>query len=390
MNDYYIRKQNEIDFLQKFINSSGGFNDKENIISEIKSEAMRTRDIPLSNLTEDVYVFGKNTLSYSYLRFKHDFKIFNEQKLIGLKYKKNYHHKTIYFNSGMSAITALLESIFELKNIALKSSKDLYFETHNIINKKNLRNKKKYFEFYDAIDPYFDINALLSKKFQKSCLGIIIDTTCLTENKLDKIVDKVIAENKMIFFVKSLTKLDMLATEYSRLGMLTIITPMFLNKSNSLLYQFLYVNIVQKNINYNCCPAPVDFPLFWDDDNFFLLNKIRISHIKANNEIVYRAHQTNKNFKVINPTHHLFLLINPNKHYNRNELIEMCKEIISKLRDKYDIRFCGSFGFDFIAMDTYINVSDNKETIRLSLNDYSKEKAEDFAKDFWRVLNDCF
>lgn len=65
------------------------------------------------------------------------------------------------------------------------------------------------------------------------------------------------------------------------------------------------------------------------------------------------------------------------------------QKIETILNKFFDIRYCGSFGFDFISLDTYINVSDNKETIRLSLNDCDQETAQLFSLKFLEAINDC-
>lgn len=389
MSNYQSRKEKELQFLNLFINGNEIAN-KNELVTKIKSSQLLKNDIPLSNYRNKIFYFGKNELDYTYLRFKHEYTIRNEERLINLNYSDNYHHKTIYFNSGMSAITTIIDSIIEIHKFSIRYSKDIYFETYKLLCEKNMPNRRKYFAFYDAIEPKFNINTILDIDIsKKNCQGIIIDTTCLREIDIEDLINECIEKNKFIFLVKSLTKLDMLGTEYSRLGCLTMIISQKISQKELDIYQNLYVKIKQKNINYSSCPLPIDFPPFWDYNDFFELNDIRISEIKLNNRLVYENIKNYSKFSVVKPNHELFLLIYLNNDFCGDHLIKICKKIETILNKFFDIRYCGSFGFDFISLDTYINVSDNKETIRLSLNDCDQETAQLFSLKFLEAINDC-
>lgn len=389
MNSYQERKYEELQLLSQYVKNIK-FSDKTDLKIKIKAQEVIKKDIPFSNMSDEKFYFGKNSLDYSYLRFKHDYAIFNEKKLIGLHYNPEWYHKTIYFNSGMSAITALIESVFQIRRTKIAYSNQIYFETYKILQATNTNKEKYFFAFYDAIEPDFRIENIEEHSLKKNCLGIIIDTTCLTETKLDDIVQNFINCNKIVFLVKSFTKLDMLSTEYSRLGCLTMIASQQLDNKMAQVFKDMYVNIKQKNINYNCCPSPLDFPPFWDDNEFFRLNEIRIKKIKSNNSLTYEKLKTSCKVSILKPNHQLFLLIYPKENYSRDYLIRICKEIALRLSYKFDIKYCGSFGFDFIALDTYVNISDNKETIRLSLNDYDDDMVENFSKEFLEAIDDYF
>ena len=389
MSDYTTRKEKELNFLNNYVKPDTVLN-KSDIVTKIKSSEFLNKNIPLSNMSDEKFCFGKNTLDYTYLRFKHNYTIYNEEKLIGLQYNNEWYYKTIYFNSGMSAITALVESLFEMQKIKIKYSDQIYFETYKILQAKNRIKKKYFFAFHDVIEPDFKIENINKDIIDKKCLGIIIDTTCLTETLLEDLVQSCINHNKLVFLVKSFTKLEMLATEYSRIGSLTLIASKQLDKQLTSVYKDLYVGIMQKNINYSCCPSPIDFPPFWDEDEFFNLNALRISKIKTNNSLVYESLKNAQKFAVVKPNHKLFLLIYPKNNFSRERLIEICKDVAARLSKKFNVKYCGSFGFDFIALDTYVNISDNKETIRLSLNDYDEKVVENFAVEFLEAINDSF
>ena len=389
MNDYKIRKQNEKDFLLQYANKND-YTDKMAIVTAIKSKEIIRRDVRLTNLTDDIFKFGINSLEYSYLRFNNNYTIKNESYLTGYKNSKKIYEKTIYFNSGMSAITALLESVFECGGTKIIYSKDIYFETYKILQTKNKKMARKKIMYFDSIDPNFKLEYVKNISKFSNIIGCIIDTTCLTNNNMKEIIDKILDKNQFVFLVKSLTKLDMLGTEYSRMGVLTMLLPKNINKYLATIYTKLFIGIKQKSINYNCCPSPFDFPPFWDSKDFFKLNNARISQITKNVNLMYQSIKNTNyaNFKIIKPNHNLFLLFLPKQNFSRGELINICKNIANSLKIKYDMKYCGSFGFDFIAIDTYINISDNKETIRLSLNDYDSDLIQKFSTDFMEILND--
>ena len=390
MDDYKTRKEKELLFLQKYSDGEKYLNKKE-LITKIKSLQMLKSNIPLSNDSIDKFCFGKNYVDYTYFRFKNNYTIYNEQKLVGLQYDDEWQYKTIFFNSGMAAISALLESIFEMQTIGLTYSEQIYFETYMLLCKEN-RTKEKFFAYSDAMEPDFNIDNIKTAVLKTNCLGAILDTTCITETKLEEFVNFSLKNGKLVFLVKSLTKLDMFASEYSRMGVLTLIAPQKANDDLSSLYNDLCVKVVERNIRYGSCPMPVDFPPFWDDELFFELNNTRILKIKTNNQLVYeklKANESQNVYSIIKPNHNLFLVLYPKKSYRPKTLFDACQEIVAKLNEKFDLRFCGSFGFDFIAIDIYINVSDNKPVVRLSLNDYDADMVESFAQEFLKVVNEC-
>lgn len=387
MNEYEKIKKQEIDFLNQWINKK--CEDKSEVISLIKSDFVLKNDFKLSNPTENIFTFGKNSLEYSYLRFNHKYNIFNEEKLIGYKYQKNFNNKTIYFNSGMSAITSFIESMCDTGKIGFTYNKDIYFETYKLLLSKNRKFARLKIKYIDAIEIKFNLSNLNYYRDNK-VVGLAIDTTCLTELNLDDVINNYLNKGKFVFLLKSFTKLDMFGSEYSRLGALTILTPKNLNAKMSKLYAKFYKNLNERYIYYNCCPSPIDFPPFWEVDKFFILNNERINRIKTNTNIIYNNLKSKQsNIYIVNPNHNLFLLIYLAPDYTREELTFICKEIVKRLNKKYFINYCGSFGFDFISIDTYVDASTSKNTIRLSLNDYDKKTIDAFAKDFWETLNDC-
>lgn len=387
--NYETRKNAEVRLMQNFL-VEHKTNDKNELINKIKAKIAINTNISLSKSKEDTFYFGKNRLDYTYLRFDNKYEINNVDKLTRISTINNCYIKTLFFNSGMSAISTVITAVNDTSQFEWIYKNNIYFETFKEISNLSKKKHRKMVYYFDSISPDFCAENIIAYKSIRNNDIVIIDSTCITNNNLNRLIENFICKDILLLIVKSLTKLDMLATEYSRLGCLTIALPNFLDEKLKKIYVKIMSKIISTSINFNCSPHPCDFFPLWDNDDFFKINETRINQIKLNTSNVYKYLISLKkcNISVILPNHTLFILIFPNKIYSRDELIIKCKKISDALKNKYDIRYCGSFGFDFISLDTYIDVATNKQTIRLSLNDYDKVLTNCFAKDFGEVLYD--
>ena len=386
MNDYVQRKQNELMFLARF--AGNVLCDDKNLLStEIKRQALKERNLRMSNTSSDVFVFGKNSLEFTYLRCHHNYSIFNQYGLIGLQKTERKNLKTLFFNSGMSAITALVESILSIGNISIKYDNDIYFETYSLLQSQK-QCGSNYLIYYDSISPSFQIDKIKRVLIDDNALGFILDTTCLHNENIDSLIDMALEHDKIVYLVKSLTKIDMLATEYSRMGCLTMICPECIHAIQAEVFDEIHASVLEKINNYNCTPAPIDFPPFWDYEEFFELNSLRINQIRNNCRGLYDLISKNDDIKikVIKPNHELFLLFFPTKMQSKDELTALCKKIAYELGKTYNVKYCDSFGFDFISLDPYIDLISDRLTIRLSLNDYDKNTLDMFYHDLLTML----
>ena len=160
MNDYVQRKKNELMFLARFVGNVL-YDDKNLLSTEIKRQALKERDLRMSNTSSDIFVFGKNSLEFTYLRCHHNYSICNQYRLIGLRKPERKNLKTLFFNSGMSAITALIESILSTGNISIKYDNDIYFETYSLL-KSHKQSAANCLIYFDSISPAFQIEKIES------------------------------------------------------------------------------------------------------------------------------------------------------------------------------------------------------------------------------------
>jgi len=82
--------------------------------------------------------------------------------------------------------------------------------------------------------------------------------------------------------------------------------------------------------------------------------------------------------------HNLFLTLITNTN-NIQELIDIVKSIA--INSKGLCYYSSSFGFDYIALDTYFDFCSKKNTIRISIGDVSKKVLNDFIDYFKENLN---
>ena len=83
--------------------------------------------------------------------------------------------------------------------------------------------------------------------------------------------------------------------------------------------------------------------------------------------------------------HNLFLTLIVDEN-DTEKLIETIKEIT--ISSKGLCYYSSSFGFDYIALDTYFDLNNNKNTIRISIGDIDRKKIDRFIDYFKEKLND--
>ena len=84
--------------------------------------------------------------------------------------------------------------------------------------------------------------------------------------------------------------------------------------------------------------------------------------------------------------HKLFLTTKKIKNYDVDVLKS---KLINFAKNNYEIcKFSCSFGFDYIAIDTYIDLIDNKNVIRISIGDVEKEDIDIFVSKISKLLKE--
>lgn len=340
----------------------------------------------------------KLTLNYNYQRFDLKLKLNNVNLLTyDLEDVSNLLSKEFFLSSGMSAISVTLAALQKIvtNDTSLLMHKDSYFETIKYIKNycQSLRlidlNENTSFDnnvlYIDSISANNPFSTLRSKSFS-NLLAVILDTTCyeVGSDFIKDIVSKCILEQVPCIMLRSHIKLDSFALEYSRLGSIVFaLAPQLKSSSIAFIKNLIFhITSLIAMTGTNFSPHAL-FPLACSKQ-LKLLNKMRISCIRHNNR--YAVQQIQKSLKKsttwqIQDYHHdLFFTI---------KISHDCPKILQEYINKYKffleeaglyVRNAPSFGFDYIALDTFIDMMSGDQVIRVSLPDYCDEDIENFVK----------
>ena len=389
MNNYITDKIKEINSLDNNITIKTNdifeiLDIKERVVKELRDKNEKKY---YHNLTNNNQISFKNNIlsyDYTYERFNGFIEI---DKFVNNFYKINKSYLTYnYFtNCGMSAIISLLTSIVLSNNCSIDLLyEETYFETIKylmMINKIENNNK---FLYIDSIASIFEFD--IGKYDLSKYIGIIIDTTCFEGYEFKEMIESIIKSNKLCILVRSHTKIDILATEYSHLGSVSFIYPKEIKDSDKELFDKIKFDCRHLIGVYGACLPPNRFPEFMLDKDINLLNHKRLNKVKRNNEKLFK-YLLNKNIDIELPNHKQFTLI-----YLGNlscELDELKKKIIdfcNTFKNRIPIYHAVSFGFDYIAIDCYQNYIDKKYKIRICMSDYPDEINNIFYKELHSFL----
>ena len=373
LKEYLIRKSKELTLLGKKA--------KLRHLQLSVNDLIRAKDIyayttkqneKLKELLLPTNVFGRS-LKNSNLEYQFNYSRYDSSLKIKNFLKKQYdldgiEYRTCFTNCGMSAISVLLLVLNECFRTQITHQKDIYFETYLMIKKFKLNH------FFHSLRvlwlDFISYNPNFHKFLSKNNADVVvIDTTCLVDKAiLKKLVEKVKNQKKLFILVQSHTKLDMLGTEYSKLGSITFLLPPKIDKK--------YLNLISTyNFflgKFGVKASIKDIPPFWFNTDFNRINNERLYYLQKNTQYVYKQLIRHYNDFII-PKHNLFLLKPAN-----GQSIETIKE---RLKHNKYISFSGSFGFDFICIDTYFDVAQKRQLIRIALSDYPKEIIDTVIKD---------
>ncbi|MBQ7140081.1 MAG: hypothetical protein IJO32_01100 [Bacilli bacterium] len=404
MNSYYIYKKDEIKYLENEYKVSLphklSLNDyidfKRNIFINIQGKYNIT--VTNKNSVEYENIFTNNHISYKYSYTRYDSYI-NYSNFCNDFYKleKNNHYKSKVFftNSGMSAITSLLLAINTVLDdfSFLLPDEDIYFETYDFYNKyiKDKNNINKNILYIDTIAKKFDIKRYINLiNNNDNIFAVVIDTTCFLPNELNKLISSVINKNLLCVLVRSHTKLDMMGSEISSLGSLVYLIP---RKTDNEKFQIIKRIISESYYllgKFGALCLPDKFPEFIFDKKFKKINNQRIKQIENNNYKLYTFLKDNiKKGKIILPKHQKFILYVLNEKLDnecQSNIIENSIKLFVNKNEK--LFYACSFGFDYIALDSYYDINEKNYVMRISMND--DENNVDIFNEIKEFINDNF
>lgn len=396
-------KKNEINYLKKKFNIS--FPPKvslEQYIEIKRNELLSFQEkhrlnITNSDVEEDKTIFTNPKISFRYSYARFDSYINYSDFLTDFYYINNKKYKTKLFftNSGMSAITSLLMALKQIcKDYQfLFPDKDVYFETYDFYNKyikENTCGERK-IVYIDTIAKLFDADKYLNfLNVNNDIFAIIIDTTCFMPSDLKKFISNILEKNIFCILIRSHTKLDMLGAELSSLGSLLYLIPNDIGDNEFEIIKKIIAESYYVLGKFGSLCLPENFPEIIFDKSFKKINEQRIKRIEKNNYslFTYLKDSINRG-RVILPAHKKFVLYIIDNNISCNDQNEIIEKKIKKLvNNDCQLYSACSFGFDYIALDSYYDINEKNYVIRISMNDSIRD--ETILKKIKEFINDNF
>lgn len=396
-------KKNEINYLKKKFNISLPPKLSLEQYMEIKRNELLSfqekhrLNITNSDVEKDKTIFTNPKISFRYSYARFDSYINYSDFLSDFYYINNKKYKTKLFftNSGMSAITSLLMALKQIcKDYQfLFPDKDVYFETYDFYNKyikENTCGKRK-IVYIDTIAKLFDAGKYLNfLNVNNDIFAIIIDTTCFMPSDLKKFISNILEKNIFCILIRSHTKLDMLGAELSSLGSLLYLIPNDIGDNEFEIIKKIIAESYYVLGKFGSLCLPENFPEIIFDKRFKKINEQRIKRIEKNNYslFTYLKDSINRG-RVILPAHKKFVLYIIDNNISCNDQNEIIEKKIKKLvNNDCQLYSACSFGFDYIALDSYYDINEKNYVIRISMNDSIRD--ETILKKIKEFINDNF
>lgn len=302
---------------------------------------------------------------------------------------------TTYTSCGMSAITALALSLSRTTDATnIHVGAGAYFETLAIVQAyfANLRLLSDG-AAVEPLPPLADAaNALLIDSFAPRDWFVadaaraagpidlaIFDTTCfaLSSGRIAAVLAWAFAEGVPLVMVRSHIKIDMLGSEYGRLGSAVFVLPRTVRRIGAIkLFQRLALGMRDAVRLTGAAALPLSLPPFLAAPSERRITRRRHARALANMRALIGALTR----AGIDPDaferyqHGLFCTIAPGPGTDRETARRLLMDLVARLQKaKVPARRAGSFGFDFIAVDEFCDVWRDREAVRLSIADLPGE-----------------
>lgn len=290
-------------------------------------------------------------------------------------------------DSGMGAVSAILDAIDEPGAGALHLPYDAYFETLRWVQQRRLRHLRAVFAsqplaagdvlLLDSIARHDPMRDLEARDLSSASL-VIADTTCWSPDspRITPLVARVAAAGKLCVLVRSHIKLDSLGIEYGRLGSIVVTLPRrpsaSLVRQAKLLRRRMRDYLVLTSGGF----APENlFPLAGDPEFLALngeRNRILVANHQRAQDLLPRAAAPTK---VMVPHHGCFLLLAPVAS-NRWQTRERMHELAATLTTAgIWAQPAPSFGYDFVGLSV-LDGADDDCKLRVTLPDLAPDECD--------------
>jgi len=311
--------------------------------------------------------------------------------------------ETIYTNSGMGAMAAVLTALSRLMDAAeLVVPKDCYSETRELIASFGPRFRVIPAEALHMHQPSTHGTtriALLdssvrdrpSRSMRNSLDGVdlvIFDTTCFwrSSGRIEQVVRWTQHLNLPLVLVRSHSKLDCLGVEYARLGSVVITTP----QSAPMTWMSHLATLTNDSVRlFGAASTPSSFPPFAHAPQFQRCSVMRIAATMRNTRRMVRLLSTELDGAHLSAFQHgLYLTLAPERELNVLSSRELARALTQEIASSnLPVSHAGSFGFDFVAIEWFADPWSRRNVIRVAGSDIPSSISDEIARriaHFWK------
>jgi hypothetical protein len=384
--DYWHRRNQELEILCMPLHCGDS---TSGALSEVKSDKReirkRLRQMSCNNLDLTAPT-EKNILdcsfNYEYQRYDGIISYRYSSNIIPLFNDKRIAKRTFFTSSGMGGISSFFISLFAYGRYNIRHLPDIYFETIDILSRFNRKDGMPVY-YIDSIQIDTD-NSFLELFNSSNNRIVVLDTTCWSYNQTSEIIKELLGQGHICIALRSHTKLDMLGTEYSKLGSVTYYISKSSKHEQIEVMKEMLSNHMRMIGHLGIWATPDAFPAFWRDERFIAASTNRTIAIQKANRMAAKTLIEQNTIPFVLPAHSLFILLQIFEKTNdaTKKLTAFIEMFVEKEKSLgLPIRRATGFGFDDVVVDVYYDNQAKKNIVRIAFGDIPFEFIEIITKD---------
>lgn len=287
-----------------------------------------------------------------------------------------FRQHTIYTCSGMAALSATFAAARRLdEGLGVSAPPDAYPETLELLAAAGIPT---------GTDRAGPTAVLVDSSVPTGTPGfdprlapdlVVFDTTCYWRHSLriQRVLRVALEAAVPVALVRSHTKLDSLGVEYGRLGSIVLVLARDASAQAHVRLDAIIAH-AEEAVRLNGTAAiPAHLAPFTESELYRDLSSIRIARIIRNHRLFSRRLGRIAGLAVPHQ-HGMYIAFAPRRHLTRSDAEELSEDLSSALcRQGIPSRHAGSFGFDFLAAEWFLERESGGYAVRLSLADLPAE-----------------
>ena len=214
---------------------------------------------------------------------------------------------------------------------------------------------------------------------------LLLDTTCyeVSDPRIARVVEFAVEHERPLIMVRSHIKLDCCGIEYARLGSTVCVKPRALRGGRLALLRALLAGHRSAVSRLGLRAQPLSLLPFAAHPDYRALNRERVHRIDTSNRWLAQALSVRAVERVTQYHHSKFVTVEPLELWNRQRLLETIDAFsASARRDGLGAWRADSFGFDFIALTTIMDLKTERDVYRIAAADVPEAELSRFV-DAW-------